>query len=79
MIVHVNVGRGNVDRHSLITGQICEISAPTGEALDYPFIGGAKMTINNICPRDDGIVDFWVSVYWDSDLNFKLWFLVSND
>ncbi len=76
---HINFGVGNVDRHSCVVAHICEIAQPTGEALDYPFVGAARMTVRNIAPRDDGIVDLWLSVEWGSDLNVKLGFLVSND
>jgi hypothetical protein len=75
ILIHANFGVGNVCHDSGVFASICEVSNP-GEPNDIPFIGAAKMTINNIAPRDDGIVDVWVTVNWNSDLIFKLEFLL---
>ncbi len=84
-ILHVNVGRIadigpiGVDRHSGVVASITELAQPTGEDLDFPFIGGARMAVHNIAPRDDGIVDMWVQVEWGGPLSLRIQFLVSND
>lgn len=61
-----------INRHSCILGTITETTAAPGEPIDFPFIGAADMAILNIAPRDDGIVDVWVHIDWDSDLNTKV-------
>jgi hypothetical protein len=69
-IYHVRLP--GIDRHSCIWGSITEITQPPGEPLDFPFIGDASMVIMNVAPKDDGVVDVWCQVNWDSDLNFKV-------
>lgn len=67
---------GVINRHSHVLVSICEVSQPTGQPLDFPFIGGAKMTIHNICPRDDNQLDVHINVDWESPLNCKLWITI---
>jgi len=62
-------GTNIINRHSRVVCSMCEIAQPPGEALDYPFIGGASMQILNVAPDDTGTVHVWVSVNWGSDLN----------
>jgi hypothetical protein len=62
----------NINRHSFVLANICEISAPQGESLDFPFQGNATMEVHNIVPLDDGTVHFRLEIDWDSDLNFRL-------
>ena len=69
-IYHVRLP--GLDRHSCILGTITEITDAPGEPIDFPFIGAASMAIMNCAPRDDGVVDVWCQVNWDSDLNFKV-------
>jgi hypothetical protein len=79
IILSVNVGVGRLNRHSGVFATICELSQPSGEPLDYPFIGGAGMSVRNIAPLDTGVVQLWVQVDWGSDLNIRIQLLVSND
>lgn len=65
---------GVINRHSTVFANICEISQPQGEPLDFPFQGSATMQIYNIVPRDDGSVSIRIGVDWDSDLNVRLRF-----
>jgi hypothetical protein len=69
---------GVIDRHSHVLVSICEISQPAGEPLDFPFIGGATMTIHNICPRDDDQLQVRISIGFDRPLNCRLWITISD-
>jgi hypothetical protein len=69
-IYHVRLP--DIDRHSCIWGTITEITQPPGEPLDFPFIGDASMAILNVAPLDNGVVDVWCQINWDSDLNFRV-------
>jgi hypothetical protein len=69
-IYHVRLP--GINRHSCLWGTITEVSQPTGEPLDFPFIGAASMAIMNVAPRDDGVVDVWAQINWDSDLNLRI-------
>jgi hypothetical protein len=72
-------GFPKIDRHSKVIASICEVSAPQGEPLDFPFIGAAGMHIRNTVPLDNGTVSFWVQVDWDRDINLRMTIYVSND
>ena len=65
---------GVINRHTTVFTNICEISQPQGEPLDFPFQGSATMQIHNTVPRDDGSVSIRIGVDWDSDLNVRLRF-----
>jgi hypothetical protein len=84
-VLHVNIGKisdiGNdgVDRHSGVWATICEVSQPSGEPLDFPFIGAAALAVENIAPQDDGTVLCVIGTNWSSPINYKVQFLVSND
>jgi hypothetical protein len=71
-ICHGRFPPGVIDRHSTILANICEMAAAPGEPLDFPFIGAAGMEIRNIAPRDDNIVDIWIEIDWNTDLNCRL-------
>jgi hypothetical protein len=77
----VNVGHGSfiyharipgVNRASCVLGTITEITGAPGEPIMFPFIGEANMYIQNIAPRDDGVVDLWIFIGWASDLFYRL-------
>jgi hypothetical protein len=81
----VNVGHGQyiyharipgVTRSSCVLGTITEITGAPGEPISFPFIGEASMAIMNIAPRDDGIVDLWILINWQTDIFFRLQLLV---
>ena len=72
----VNFGRENINRHSTVLANICEISQPEGQPLDFPFMGAASMLIRNIVPRDDGQVHLRVEIDWGSDLNYRIRFAI---
>ncbi len=63
---------GVIDRHSFVLANICEISAPQGEPLDFPFIGAATMSVHNIVPRDDDTLIIRLEADWDSVLNARV-------
>jgi hypothetical protein len=65
---------GTINRHSHVLVSICEVSQPAGEPLDFPFIGAATMSINNVCPRDDDMLQVRISINWmQNPLNYRLW------
>ena len=68
--------QGVINRHSHVLANICEVSAPQGEPLDFPFQGNATMEIHNIVPRDDGVVSIRFEIDWDSPLNARVQFFV---
>jgi hypothetical protein len=72
----VNFGTAIVNRHTTVLANVVEISQPAGEALDYPFLGDAVMTIHNICPFDDGTVKVVVDTGWGSPINIRLRFVI---
>ena len=78
-ILHANAGPQFVNRDSGVWGTITELEQPVGEPLDFPFIGAANMAVDNIAPRDDGIIDMWIHIDHDGALNYKIQVLVSND
>ena len=51
-----------------------EIAQPPGEALDYPFIGDAAMSILNVAPDDTGTVWIRMNVDFGSTLNWRVIF-----
>ncbi len=67
---------GVINRHSHVLANICEVSAPQGEPLDFPFQGDATMEIHNIVPKDDGTVSIRFEIDWDSPLNARVQFFV---
>jgi hypothetical protein len=71
-ILTANLGRQFINRHSTVLANICEISQPVGEELDYPFIGSARMTVCNIAPLDNGTVLVWLNIEWGSNLNVRV-------
>jgi hypothetical protein len=74
--VYVNFGTQNVNRHTGVLANICELKQPQGEALDFPHLGAADMTIRNIVPRDDGVVAIRCDINWSYDLPIRLNFLL---
>jgi hypothetical protein len=77
--LRINLGQGQVNRDSGVCATICELSQPSGEPLDYPFIGGARMAVHNIAPQDDGTVLCWIQIEWGSALNYRVQLFVSSD
>jgi hypothetical protein len=77
--LRINLGQANVSRGSGVFATICELSQPSGEPLDFPFIGAARMAVHNIAPQDDGSVLCWVQIEWGAALNYRVQLLVSND
>ena len=75
----INLGTHFVNRHTHVFASITEISQPPGGMMDFPFLGAAKMTVNNIVPFDDGTVKLLVTIDWDEDLNYRLNFATSDD
>jgi hypothetical protein len=65
-----------ITRHSMVLANICEVSQPEGERLDFPFMGSATMTIHNIVPHDDGTVMVRFEVDWPYPLNVRIQFAV---
>lgn len=78
-VLHANAGTQFVNRDSGVWATICELSQPVGEPLDFPFIGAARMSVRNVAPRDDGIIDMWIQIEWGSPLNYRVQVVVSND
>jgi hypothetical protein len=72
IIYTVNLPTGVVNRHSVVVASICELSQPSGEALDYPFIGAAPMVVQNIAPQDNNTVMLRINIDWGSPLNYKI-------
>lgn len=67
---------GVINRHSVVLANICEISAPQGEPLDFPFIGNATMGVCNIVPRDDGNLIIRLYANWDGVLQARVQIVV---
>ena len=74
---HINFGTSVIDRHANVQASITEISQPSGEPLDFPFIGAAVMTVHNIAPQDDGHVLMVIDTGWGSPVNIRLRFVVN--
>ena len=61
-----------VDRTKGVLATISEVAqGPTGQ-FDLPFRGSATMSVLNVSPQDNGDVQLWVQVNWNSDLNLRL-------
>jgi hypothetical protein len=67
---------GVINRHSFVLANICEVSQPEGQALDFPFMGSATMTIHNIVPHDDGTLLIRLEIDWPSPLDVRIQFFV---
>jgi hypothetical protein len=67
---------GVINGHSHVVANICEVFAPQGEPLDFPFQGDATMEIHNVVPKDDGTLSVRFEIDWDSPLNAKIQFFV---
>jgi hypothetical protein len=67
---------GVVNRHSVVLANICEVSQPEGQALDFPVLGDATMTIHNIVPHDDGTVLVRLEVNWPSPVDVRVQFAI---
>ena len=52
---------------------ICELG---GQPLDYPFIGAATMTVLNVAPTDDGVVNVRFEIQWPSVLQWRATFFI---
>ena len=76
-LVIAEVGNAQVTRHSKVAVSITELAQPPGQPLDYPFIGDARMTIENVAPLDNGIIFVRLTINWSSDLPFRLSFLIA--
>lgn len=68
--------QSGVNRHSTVLANICEVQQPSGEPLDFPYIGAANMRINNIAPHDDEVVDLRIEVDWPKELHIRIHFVV---
>jgi len=73
----INFGTSVVNRHANVQASITEISQPSGEPLDFPFIGAAVMTVHNIAPQDDGTVHMVIDTGWGSPVNIRLSMVVN--
>jgi hypothetical protein len=73
----VNFGTAVINRHAIVMASVTEISQPSGEPLDFPFIGAAVMTVHNIAPQDNGTVQLVIDTGWGSPLNIRLSFVVN--
>jgi len=71
-------GMKGINRHSKVVASITEVTNAPGGPLDYPFHGSASMFVMNVVPYDNGTVDFWLQVNWDSILNLRMAIYVSN-
>jgi hypothetical protein len=71
-VLHVRMPGIGISEHSCVWGTIAEVQAPPGEPFDFPFMGDAAMTVMNVAPRHDEVVDVRCQINWDSDLNARL-------
>jgi len=67
---------GVINRHSVVFANICEVFAPQGEPLDFPFMGAATMGVHNIVPLDSGAVLMRLEADWSSVLNARVQIMV---
>jgi hypothetical protein len=67
-------GRNVLNRHSRVEVSICELG---GQPLDYPFIGAATMTVLNVVPTDDGVVNVRFEIQWKSVLQWRATFFIA--
>jgi hypothetical protein len=67
-------GRSVLNRHSHVEVSICELG---GQPLDYPFIGAATMTVLNVVPTDDGVVNVRFEIQWQSVLQWRATFFIA--
>ena len=67
---------GFIDRHKTVLANICEVSQPQGEPLDFPFQGSSTMQIYDVVPLDNGSLSLRLGNDWDSDLNMRIRFVV---
>ena len=74
--VQWNFPPGVINRHSFVLANICEISKPEGQPLDFPFIGNATMTIHNVVPHDDGTLLIRLEIDWPYPLDVRIQFFV---
>ena len=72
----INFGTAVINRHSTVMASITEISQPSGEPLDFPFIGAAVMTVHNIAPQDNGTVQMIIDTGFNSPVNIRITFVV---
>jgi hypothetical protein len=70
--VELPFSREEVNRHSVVLANICEVMQPQGQPLDFPFQGDATMQIHNIVPLDDGRVLMRIQIDFDRRLNYRL-------
>jgi hypothetical protein len=71
---------GGVDRFSGVFATITEVGGPPGGPIDFPFVGGAMISVWNVAPRDDGFVEIVMRIQPDFfGLNLRLQLLVCND
>jgi hypothetical protein len=70
-------GRSVLNRHSHCEMSICELAQPPGQPLDYPFIGAATMTVLNVAPTDDGVVNVRFQIDWGSTLQWRATFFIA--
>ncbi len=71
--VQVN-GTASVTPRSNVFASVCEQNRDT----QTRFIGSARMYVCNIAPGA-GLVDVWVQIDWDNDLEFELTLLIADD
>lgn len=67
-------GRSVLNRHSRVEVSICELG---GQPLDFPFVGAATMTVLNVAPTDDGVVNVRFEIQWDSVLQWRATFFIA--
>lgn len=63
-----------VNRDSFVLASACELILIDG--LYRPWIGAAIIQVFNVCPQDNGNVDFILSVGWESDLPCRVTLVV---
>ena len=66
--------RNVLNRHSHVEVPVSELG---GQPLDYPFIGAATMTVLNVAPTDDGVVNVRFEIQWLSVLQWRATFFIA--
>ena len=73
---NINFPGGVIDRHSHVLASLCELSAPQGEPLDFPFKGDAVFTLHNVVPFDAGNLEITIDTGFDSPINVRVYMAV---
>ena len=76
--VYADLRGWGITTRSIITASLTEVKTPQGASHDYPHLGDADLTVQNIVPEEStGRVWFRCHIDWPSDLDLRISWIIA--